>query len=1168
MAGRPCPIPLPDPRVGEPMPRSRQDPRYSPDDPGDKGRDPSPGPDRSTARGIEPRGEFIRVIIELLTAHAIFILDPDGAVVTWSRGGERIARYTEEEILGRPISIFYPEDEVDEGRPDEDLRRAARKGEFVREGWWLRKDGSRFWARVAFVALRNAAGDFMGYGIVLTDLTARKEAEDNILKLWHQDELILNAADEGIYGIDMNDRTTFVNPAAERMLGWSEDELVGKPVHEMIHHTKPDGTPYPAEECPITTVCRSGISRHVTDEVFWRKDGTNFPVEYRCTPIVSDGQVVGTVITFNDITERKETERALASSEARLRRLIETSYEGIWIIDPDARTTFTNQRMAEILGYASDEMQGRPYFEFLGEEAGIDARRFMERRRSGHKEVLELPLRRKDGSTVWTLISTNPIYDGKGEFRGAIAMVTDIDDRKRIEEKLKESESWFRTIFERAGVGISLIDLEGRMVATNPALQRLIDYPEDELRGKPFVEITYPDDVAMDQQLFNELVAGERDVYQIEKRYIRRDGRVIWVRLTVTMIRGARGEPLFSIAMIEDITDRKRAEEAQRYFSNAAGILASSIDYDETVQNAARVAIPFLADLCAIYVVDEEGVVNRAAVAHKDPEKEAMLRATDLTLLDPGAPFSIHEVIRNGRSELVPVVTDDWLTRWVRDPDRLHLMETLSIRSLMVVPLRSHGQAIGATIFGSTVPGRYGPEDLALAEDLASRAAFAIDNAHHYSKSREATRIRDEVLAVVSHDLRNPLNTISLSAGLLKELVPRDREAEHKQLAIIGRSVERANRLIQDLLDVAKAEAGQLTISPTRIEPAPLVVEAVDLHRAIAEEKGIEIGTRVSDRLLPIRADRDRIVQAFANLIGNAIKFTPVGGRITVGAERAGDEIRFSVSDTGPGIAKEDFAHLFDAFWQARKGAVEGGRPRPPHRQGDHRNPWRTDLGRERVGEGDYLHLRASGRRPAARGGADRSRERRSGGDRMRRQRWSGIGYGFLLVGTLALAGCEPVPRVGGEAAGEIGEITEDVPIGTEAIPGEEVIQLSDFRPAPAAGAAPIKGWLRVVAPGPNPDRVRLEAHVTGLSPGAHAWHVHDGPCGGTGSVVVALTPTATSPGLADPLVADDDGVADQVADVPARELPLSRIRARSYSVQVHSGFGDDFGPAVACAEL
>src|SRR5690606_33107900 len=131
----------------------------------------------------------------------------------------------------------------------------------------------------------------------------------------------------------------------------------------------------------------------------------------------------------------------------------------------------------------------------------------------------------------------------------------------------------------------------------------------------------------------------------------------------------------------------------------------------------------------------------------------------------------------------------------------------------------------------------------------------------------EATRIRDEVLAVVSHDLRNPLNTISLSAGLLKELVPRDREAEHKQLAIIGRSVERANRLIQDLLDVAKAEAGQLTISPTRIEPAPLVVEAVDLHRAIAEEKGIEIGTRVSDRLLPIRADRDRIVQAFANLI-------------------------------------------------------------------------------------------------------------------------------------------------------------------------------------------------------------------------------------------------------------------------------------------------------------
>src|SRR5436309_4128240 len=172
-----------------------------------------------------------------------------------------------------------------------------------------RKDDAPFWNELPISPVHDGRGQVTHFVGVLADITARKGAEDAIERLSRQNELILNAAGEGIFGLDLQGKTTFVNPAAARMIGWSVAELIGRPMHLITHHTKPDGIPYPEEECPIQTAFKKDAVVHrVADDMFWRRDGTSFPVEYVSTPIREHGEVVGAVVVFIDTTVRKEEE--------------------------------------------------------------------------------------------------------------------------------------------------------------------------------------------------------------------------------------------------------------------------------------------------------------------------------------------------------------------------------------------------------------------------------------------------------------------------------------------------------------------------------------------------------------------------------------------------------------------------------------------------------------------------------------------------------------------------------------------------------------------------------------------------------------------------------------------------------------------------------------------
>lgn len=212
--------------------------------------------------------------------------------------------------------------------------------------------------------------------------------------------------------------------------------------------------------------------------------------------------------------------------------------------------------------------------------------------------------------------------------------------------------------------------------------------------------------------------------------------------------------------------------------------------------------------------------------------------------------------------------------------------------------------------------GVIGTSATSLVRRVVTQEVGRVELARMYASAREAINAREEVLKIVSHDLRNPLSTIAMSAELMleMELTPEQRA---KQLAIIHRAGERMNRLVQDLLDVAKIEAGRMSIVRRPVEVPALFAEAEDLLRPLAAEKSIVLETRSSPTLPPLHADADRVQQAIGNLVGNAIKFTSPGGQIVVRAEPAGGTVRFSVTDTGAGIPPEQLDRIFGRFWQA-----------------------------------------------------------------------------------------------------------------------------------------------------------------------------------------------------------------------------------------------------------
>jgi signal transduction histidine kinase len=358
-------------------------------------------------------------------------------------------------------------------------------------------------------------------------------------------------------------------------------------------------------------------------------------------------------------------------------------------------------------------------------------------------------------------------------------------------------------------------------------------------------------------------------------------------------------------------------EERRAAFVAAAGQeLTASLDYDHTLARLARLVVPNIAEVCVIDMVEPDGSICRAAATHRDQEKEQALQRRAGERIDE-MPETLRQMMDDREVKIIGASSP--LVRHFEGG------ETATPRSLMAVPLVSRNQVLGLVLLGAPEGRVFTHDDALTAADLARHASLAIDNARLYQESQQAVRAREEVLAIVSHDLRNPLNAVMLATQLLQmsERFPPD---EREQLDAIDLSARRMRALIEDLLDVTRLEGGkQLPIEPKPVDVDSLLQEACELFKPQAASSEISIHSSVGEGVPRVKADRHRVMQVLSNLIGNALKFTLAGGVISLRAERRDEErVMFTVADTGHGIPRENLGKIFNPYWQAKRTARLG----------------------------------------------------------------------------------------------------------------------------------------------------------------------------------------------------------------------------------------------------
>ncbi|HKP92594.1 MAG TPA: response regulator, partial [Chthoniobacterales bacterium] len=387
--------------------------------------------------------------------------------------------------------------------------------------------------------------------------------------------------------------------------------------------------------------------------------------------------------------------------------------------------------------------------------------------------------------------------------------------------------------------------------------------------------------------------------------------------------------------LIREQAARAEAEARQErlaFLADASNVLASSLDYDETLRSLAQLVVPRVADFCIVLAAEEDGAMRQVALAHCDPADDpAMQKLIDQFPASSAAQKGGAHVLKTGRSQMVCDVHNGELRQLFDDKADRDLIRSLAAKSFIAVPLRAHERMLGAIVMINTSPGRIcGTDELSLAEELAHRAALALDNARLYksaqrarAESERANRAKDSFLAMLSHELRTPLTPV-LTSVLQLEQTQDLPDGIRGALQMIRRNVELEARLIDDLLDLTRISKGKVQLSLEEVDAHTLLQNALEICQADIEKKRLALRTDFAADTVSLKADPARLQQIFWNLIKNAVKFTPEGGHLEVRTHNLDGELQVEVRDSGIGIDAETLPKIFNAFEQGGRGQLGG----------------------------------------------------------------------------------------------------------------------------------------------------------------------------------------------------------------------------------------------------
>jgi PAS domain S-box-containing protein len=851
----------------------------------------------------------------------------DGRFVRVNRALCEIVGYTSAELAGLTFqAITHPDD------LDADLALAGQlaRGEIPRYELgkrYIRKDGTIVDVQLRVSILRTREGAPLYYIVQIEDITERKRAEAALKDSEGRLTLALDSAQMGMWDLDLLTDTSVRSLRHDQIFGYSAAVPTWGTAVFMTHVVPEDRdvAKRAFEKAFVSDnfdmECRI---RWADESIHWISAKGRVYRDPKGDPV----RMMGTVL---DITENKRAQEALQRSEREFRELAESMPQIVWAASADGRNIYFNQHWVDYTGLTLEESRGEGWikpFHPDDRQRAWNAWQHAVQHRDTYS--LEGRLRRADGAYQWWLIRGLPFLSANGEIRKWLGTCTDIEQIKRIEQELKDANASLDAIIENIPLMLFLKESQSlRFVRFNRAGEDLLGWPRQTFIGKTDDDFWPRAQAEFFTKKDRETLDSGKVVDIAEEPVETRHQGVRFLHTRKVPIHDAEGHAIYLLGISEDITERRRIEQERQFLAEANVALSGSLDYEQTIGTVAQLVVRDFADWCIVDIMEERENLRRLKVASADPANAALCARFEQVRIDRNRPYLLRPVIEARQPLLVEHVSAEFLESVAQSPEHLQALRSVSPTSIMAVPLLMRGQSLGVVAFISSTPSRvYRAGDLRLAEALADRAAVAIENARLYRASVNASQLRDQVLGVVAHDLRNPLSTILLNAATLKRHGPDPERRSQKRSDAIHLAATRMNRLIQDLLDVAVMESGQLTIERARLSAREVIVGAVDTQRPLASSSSLELRVELDRDVPDIWGDRDRLLQVFENLIGNAIKFTKAGGCITVSATSRDHEVIFRVADTGSGIAPENLPRVFDRFWQAtstdRQGAWLG----------------------------------------------------------------------------------------------------------------------------------------------------------------------------------------------------------------------------------------------------
>jgi len=560
--------------------------------------------------------------------------------------------------------------------------------------------------------------------------------------------------------------------------------------------------------------------------------------------------------------------------------LLDSMWDVVHVLDSEGIIRYITPSIERLLDLPPEELIGRAAAEFVHpDDLDLSQQKFNEA--IGTPEwggSIQLRLRHRDGSWCWVSTSARHVVAGGTPL--LIISTHDISDIKEAERSLTAAEERFRILAEQSLVGIYIVSVAG-FLYVNPTMAQIFGYTPEEMLGIDKLEVVAEVDRDTVAENIRRRLEGEEETKRYRFRGCRKDGTKIIVEVHGT--RAKMDGRTVILGSLVDVTEQVRWEKAlQESEERYRRFFEEDLTGDVLTRPDGRIIAcnPAFAKMFDLGSVDEAVGMDIATLHPEAGDREILLRR----LLKDKA---IH-------GEEVELRRPDGTRIWVLQN--------------VVGSFDQKGELaeIRRYLFDITARKR--------AEEVVRRL---------YEEAREAVSARDDILAVVSHDLRNPLNTIVMSASLAMDDTER-RAGNRLAMETIKRSAEHMNVLIQDLLDISRMEAGQLRLDPTPLAVTSVLSELEDGYAALAAERSIRFAVEQSDDLPAIQADSDRLRQAFSNLIGNAFKFTPDGGSVVVRAERREEVVCFSVRDSGPGIPASHQSQVFERFWQAKSATRQG----------------------------------------------------------------------------------------------------------------------------------------------------------------------------------------------------------------------------------------------------